>query len=182
MSLSSFPRRLLRAARLDADTYEEIEADRTSLGQALAVVLGASVSTALGRAAQATLLADGPGGAVWVDLVLDVIEPAVLWLGGSAFAYMIGATFFRGPETETDYAEVLRTVGFAFAPGLLRGLEFVLPGSAGPTLALALALWVGAAGVVAVRAALDFTTLRALGTFGVAYVLLVLVLRGLAGA
>jgi hypothetical protein len=177
---SSFPRRLLRAARLDAHLYEEVEADRSALGQALAVVLVASLSAALGRAAQATLLAAGPAEDVWVDLVLDVVEPAVLWLGGSAFVYMIGATFFRGPHTHTDYAEVLRTLGFAFTPALLGGLEFVLPGSAGLALGLALALWVGVAGVVAVRSALDFTTARALGTFGGAYLLLVLVLRGLA--
>jgi hypothetical protein len=27
----------------------------------------------------------------------------VLWIGGSAFSFMVGATFFKGPETETDF-------------------------------------------------------------------------------
>jgi hypothetical protein len=39
-------------------------------------------------------------------------------------------------------------------------------------------LWVGLASIVAVRQALDFTTLRAIGTFGVAYALLYLLLNG----
>ena len=53
--MSSFPRRLLRAALLDAEIYEEVEADRSSIGQAFTVVLGAGVAIGLGRWLQATL-------------------------------------------------------------------------------------------------------------------------------
>jgi hypothetical protein len=168
----SLPRRMLRAALLESALYEEVEAERRSIGQAFLVVVLASGAGALGA-----WLAGGPPR----KLALEAIEPTVFWIGASMFAYMAGATFFRGPETQTDYAEVLRTTGFAFAPGLLRVLG-ALPAidAAGlrvpPTL-LADA-WVMVASIVAVRQALDFSTARAIGTFGVAYLLLWLLLAG----
>ena len=166
----SLPRRMLRAVTLEADFYEEVEAEPRSIRQATVVVLLAASAGALGSA-----LAGWPA----LRVVLDLVEPLVLWLGGSLFAYMVGATFFRGPETQTDYAEVLRTTGFAFAPGLLRVFAFLPPvDRVGFSITVIADLWVLAAGVVAVRQALDFTTLRAIGTFGTAYALLWLVLGG----
>jgi hypothetical protein len=99
-------------------------------------------------------------------------------VGGSTFAFMVGATFFRGPETETDFAEVLRTTGFAFTPALLRIFVILPPPALGLSIDLLARFWTFAAVVVAIRQALDFTTLRAVGTFGVAALLLWLVLWG----
>lgn len=159
---------MLRAAALEADLYEEVEADRRSLLQATLVVGLACAAGAAG-----SLLA----GYAPARVAVDVLEPPILWLGGSAFAYMVGATFFRGPHTETDYAEVLRTTGFAFTPALLRVFAFVPPPErVGFAITLAADLWVLLAAVVAVRQALDFTTWRAVATFGTAYALLWLVL------
>ena len=168
----SLPRRMWRAARLESALYEEVEAEPRSIGQAASVVLLVSGAGALG----AWLSGHPP-----LRLALEALEPIVFWIGASLFAYMAGATFFRGPHTQTDYAEVLRTTGFAFAPGLLRVLGgFPAIDAAGlrfpPTL-LADA-WVVVASIVAVRQALDFTTARAIGTFGVAYLLLWLLLAG----
>ncbi len=114
-----------------------------------------------------------------LHVALDLFEPLVLWLGGSAFTYMVGATFLRGPHTVTDYAEVLRTTGFAFTPGILRGLVAVPPAALGSWLPLFADLWMLVAGVVAVRQALDFGTRRAIATFGLSFVLLWLSLGGL---
>lgn len=171
----ALPVRMWRAALLDPRVYEEVEAEASSLPQALVVVVLASAASALGA-----WLADRAA----LRVAVDLLEPFVLWLGGSAFAYMVGATFFRGPHTETDYREVLRTVGFAFAPALLRLLAFapsVAPVGLGFANALLIAtdLWVLAAGIVAVRQALDFTTLRAIGTFLFAYLLMWLSFEGL---
>lgn len=168
----SLPRRMLRAARLESALYEEVEAEPRSLGQAFAVVLLASAAGVLGA-----WLADQPP----LRLALEAVEPVVFWLGASLFAYMAGATFFRGPHTQTDYAEVLRTTGFAFAPGLLRVLGGVPAIDAAglhipPTLLSD--AWVVLASIVAVRQALDFSTGRAIATFGVAYLLLWLLLAG----
>lgn len=174
----ALPLRMWRAARLDAELYEEVEAEKRSIRQAVFVVLLASAAGALGA-----WLADRAPPRVAAEFV----EPFVVWLGGSVFAYMVGATFFRGPDTETDYPEVLRTVGFAYAPGLLRLLAFLptvqVPGVGGILVGVVIVvvadLWVLVAGIVAVRQALDFTTLRAIGTFGVAYALLWIQIEGL---
>ena len=169
----SLPRRMLRAARLESALYEEVEAEPRALAQALVVVLLASAAGALG----ARLGAYPP-----LHVALDALAPIVYWVGASLFTYMAGATFFRGPETETDFAEVMRTTGFAFAPGLLNVVLGGLPAidAAGlhvPPSLLADA-WVAVASIVAVRQALDFGTLRAIATFGVAYLLLWLLLAG----
>ncbi len=111
--------------------------------------------------------------------MVPAVSLLAIWLVSSAFTYMVGATFLRGPETETDYAEVLRTTGFAFSPGLLLFFVWLPPELLGLGLAALARLWVLVAAVVAVRQALDFTTIRAIGTFGVAALLMYLLLWGL---
>jgi hypothetical protein len=166
---SSFLRRMWRAARIDSHVFEEVEADKRALPQAALVVVLASTAGGLG-----SWIAGGTALLVGIDL----FEPLVLWLGGAAFTYMVGATFLRGPHTITDYAEVLRTTGFAFAPGILRGLIAVPPPELGSILTYAADAWMLVAGIVAVRQALDFTTARAIATFGLSYALLYLALGG----
>jgi len=170
-------RRMGRAALLHADTYEEVEADPTSIRGATAVVAAACLCIALAR-----LLIGWRAGVdaehLAFQVLLSTLEPLALWVGGSTFAFMVGATFFRGPETETDFAEVLRTTGFAFTPALLRIFVILPPPTLGLSIDLLARFWTFAAVVVAIRQALDFTTLRAVGTFGVAALLLWLVLWG----
>jgi hypothetical protein len=170
-----------RASILHADTYEEVEADRGSIGQAFAIVLMASSAGALGTWIRVATGNPLPENALPLPLHLALIflELFIIWLVSSAFAYMVGATFLRGPETETDYAEVLRTTGFAFSPGLLLFFVWLPPELLGLGLAALARLWVLVAAVVAVRQALDFTTIRAIGTFGVAALLMYLLLWGL---
>jgi len=177
----SFAKRMWGAARLDADTYEEVEADRGSLRQATVVVVAAAVAigTAHGvRAAAGGLLPSQ----VLLQVAASVLEPLVVWVGGAAVSLMVGATYFRGPETESDFAEVLRTTGFAFTPALLGGLGALPPPALGLAIEIAARAWVLVAVVVALRQALDFTTARAIGTFGTTAVLLYLILWGLAVA
>lgn len=181
MTRTGLLRRMARAARLDAELYEEVEADPRSLGQAALVVAGACAAIALARWLQARGAGFETERALF-QTVIAGLEPLVLWLGGSAFAFMVGATFLRGPETETDFAEVLRTTGFAFTPALLRLLVFLPPPVLGLSIDLTARLWTFAAVVVAIRQALDFTTLRALGTFGAAALLLWLLLWGVSVA
>ena len=85
---------------------------------------------------------------------------------------------FAGYRKE-DYAEVLRTTGFAFAPAVLFPMAALLPDPVGIGIALLGRAWILVAIVVAVRQALDFTTLRALGAYGGAILLMWLVLWGL---
>ncbi len=176
-----FGRRLLGAALLDADTYEEVEADRASIRQALLVVAGAAVAGGV-----ASFILRSNAGLSERHLVFQVtisaLLPVVIWIGVSAFSFMVGVSFFRGPETESDFAEVLRTTGFAFAPALLRVFAFLPPQALGLGIDLGALLWSFAAVVVALRQALDFNTLRAVGTFGFAALLLWLLVWGLSVA
>ncbi len=176
--MRSFARRMWGAARLDADTYEEVEADGGSLRQAAVVVVAAALAIGAARWVQAAGAGLAPS-QVWLQVALSALEPLVLWVGGSAVALMVGATFFRGPETESDFAEVLRTTGFAFTPALLRGLGALPPPVLGLAIDFAVRVWVLVAVVIALRQALDFTTVRAIGTFGTTAVLLYLILWGL---
>lgn len=181
---TSFVMRMVRAAMLHADTYEEIEADRSSIGQAALVVALACGAAALGfwlriEAGASVLIDTRP---LYFQVAVVGLEPLVIWIGASAFSYMTGASFFRGPETETDFLEVLRTTGFAFTPALLAAFSFVPPGTLGIAILIVARLWSLVATVVAVRQALDFTTARAIGTFGSAVVMLWLVLWGLSVA
>jgi hypothetical protein len=175
--MSRLLRRMTRAALLDPATFEEVEADRRALGQAAFVVLLGCVAAGAARVwigVQADLGSDR----LAFQVLLAAIEPVALWLGGSAFAFMVGGTFLRGPATQTDFAEVLRTTGFAFTPALLRALVVVPPAWLGLSLDLLARAWTFAAVVVAIRQALDFGTLRAVGTFACAALLLWLVLWG----
>ena len=174
---SSFGRRVWRTLLLHADTYEEVEADRHSIRQALVIVALVSLAAGVGGWLPAAFGRPAPAR---LQIAVVVIEPFVIWLAAGAFAYMVGATFFRVRETETDYAEVLRTTGFAFSPGLLLLFDRVSPQLAGVSLVFLIAwVWILVASVVAVRQALDFTTLRAIGSYGVAFLLMWLVLWGL---
>ncbi len=179
-----FPKRMLRAALLHVDTYEEVEADPSSIGQATIVVLLASLASGVGfwlraQSGEFVLIDTRP---LAFQMVIVALEPLVIWLGASTFSYMVGATFFRGPETETDFMEVLRTTGFAFTPACLALFSFVPPGHLGLGILAIARLWSLVATVVAVRQALDFTTWRAVGTFGAAVAMLWLMLWGLAVA
>jgi hypothetical protein len=189
----SFVRRVWKAAILHADTYEEVEADKSAIGQALVVVTLAALAGGAGSWLLHAVHRGLPPSVAILPTALEVLEPFVLWVGGSFFSYTLGATFFRGVHTETDFAEVLRTVGFAFGVGILRFVGFALPplqavlglgDSEIPRILFntVLELWVLVAGIVAVRQALDFDTRRAVGTYGSAYVLLYLVVMGLSTA
>jgi len=48
--MTSFTDRMIGAARLDPQIYEEVEADQTAMGQAMAVVVIAGVAAGIGAA------------------------------------------------------------------------------------------------------------------------------------
>lgn len=140
--MNSFADRLIRASRLDASLYEEVESDRTATGQALAVVVLASLATGIG--ARGGLL----------GLAAGVIASLLGWYLWSALTYWIGTRILPEPTTRSNLGELLRTIGFAHAPGILRVLG-VIPGLY-MILAIATAVWMLVAAVIAIRQALDY--------------------------
>ena len=160
----TFLRRVVGAAMLDAGTYEEVEADRAATPQALAVVVFSSLAAGIG----AKGLNGGPA-----TLAFFVGASVIALLAWAAFAFLtfqIGAHILPTPETRVDVGELLRTLGFAAAPGLIQVLG-VLPDARTPVFVLAV-VWTLAASVVAVRQALDYTsTARALAVCALAWIL-----------
>ena len=173
--------RMVGASLLRAPTFEEVEADPKSLVQASLVVALACAAIAAASGVQGREAGVADRRLAFQVLVAGLL-PAVGWLVGSALAYMVGASFLRGPHTATDYREVLRTTGFALSPGILRAFAWLPPAPLGLGIDLAATLWMLVAGVVAVRQALDFTTGAALGTCITAAVLLWLLMWGLSVA
>lgn len=153
-------RRAWRAALLDPEIYEEVEADRGATRQAFAVVLLAALAAGLG-----SLSNGGARGILW-----SALFSLFGWYVWAWTAWWIGTRLLPGPETRADAGELLRTIGFSCAPGVLRILALYDP-LAGPIFLLC-TLWMLAGMVVAVRQALDYgSTLRALAVCGIGFAL-----------
>ena len=76
--------------------------------------------------------------------------------------YFIGTKLLPEPQTSADVGELLRTIGFSSAPGLIRVFGLI-PGL-GITVNLITTVWMLVAIVIAVRQALDYhSTYRAIG-------------------
>ena len=146
----TFVQRLVGAAMLNAETYEEIEADRTATGQALAVVLLSAVAAGIGARGLA-------GVSATVGFVANASVIAVLtWAAWAVVTCGIGSRLLPTRDTRTDPGELLRTLVFAATPGLIQVFG-VVPGAMVPVFALA-TVWALVASVVAVRQALDYTS------------------------
>jgi len=138
--------RMVRAGWLDSRLYEEVEADRGALGQAIGVVVLGSVAGGIGS-----------GGLFGVTAIaLGAIRELIVWVIWAALTYLIGAKLLPEPQTRADLGELLRTIGFANAPCLLR-LFGIIPGAAAIVFPLS-GIWRLAAMVVAVRQALDYSS------------------------
>jgi hypothetical protein len=145
----TYVERMIGAARLDPGTFEEVEADRAATPQALGVVALAALATGIG-------VGEGLRG-----LVIVAGGSVLGWVIWAWLIYLIGSRWLPEAGTRADVGELLRTVGFATSPGLLRvvGLVPLL----GPLVFVVTAVWTLIAVVVAVRQALDYqSTWRAL--------------------
>lgn len=137
--------RMLRAAKLDASLYEEVEADREALKQATVVVVLASMAAGVGASALR-----GIEGLVFVS-----VSALAGWYVWAFLTYWIGTRLLPEPQTKADYGELLRTIGFSSSPGVLRVLG-IIPGLTGLVFVV-VSVWMLVAMVIAVRQALDYT-------------------------
>lgn len=83
-----------------------------------------------------------------------MIASVIGWYVWSVLTFWIGTRLFPEPATQATLGELLRTIGFAHAPGILRVLGLI-PGLY-VFLAVATAIWMLVAAVVAIRQALDY--------------------------
>ncbi len=138
--------RLIGAMALDPVTYEEVEADRTATVQALVVVVLSSIGAGIG--------ARGLGSGSLPSMVFISALSLVAWASWALLTYQIGVRLLPEAQTKSDVGELLRTIGFSAAPGMLR-IFGIVPGAAIPASAIT-AVWMLATMVVAVRQALDY--------------------------
>jgi hypothetical protein len=163
--MTTFFYRLMGAAMLDAGTYEQVESDRRATGQSLLVVVLASLAAGAGVHLQAWA---GTLGFVRMSGVA-----LVAWIAWAVLTVQIGTRVLPQRETHSDSGEMLRTLGFAAAPGLLQVFGMI-PGVGLPVFVLTLA-WMFAAMVVAVKHALDYASVgRALAVCALGALLVVI--------
>jgi hypothetical protein len=144
----SLVERAMAAARLDATAFEEVEADETATSQAATIVMIVAVASGIGNI-----------NAGIVQAVVSIVMALVGWILWSVITYFIGVTLFKGTAT---VGELLRTLGFAQAPGVLYilGIIPILGGLVG----FVVAVWILIAGIIAIRQALDISTGQAVIT------------------
>jgi hypothetical protein len=159
---TSFPIRLLGALALDPMIYEEVEADRGATWQALLVVVMSSLGAGIG--------ARGLGSGSLRSMVFISALALMGWAAWALLTFQIGARLMPEPQTRADVGELLRTIGFSAAPGMLR-IFGIVPGAAIAAFAIT-AVWMLVAMVVAVRQALDYqSTARAVAVCGLGWAL-----------
>jgi hypothetical protein len=137
---------MLRAAKLDVAFYEKAEADKSMFRQAMLVVVLSSVAGGIGSIGQA-----GLGG-----IVIGTIGALVGWYIWAYLTYFIGTKFLAEPQTNADMGELLRTIGFSSAPGIIR-IAGIIPGL-NAIVNIVAGIWMLIAMVVAVRQALDYSS------------------------
>jgi hypothetical protein len=148
--MTRFNDRIFRAAKLDVSLYEEVEADKEALRQAMSVVVLSSIAAGLGSVERAGLS----------GILIGTITALIGWYIWAYLTYLIGAKLLPEARTKADPGELLRTIGFSSSPGLVRILG-IIPGLTWVVFLIA-SIWMLAAMVVAVRQALDYqSTFRA---------------------
>ena len=141
----TFAQRVLGVLKLDAIVFEEIEANRGVTTQALLVVVLASAAAGLGA---------GVGGEGLVGLIRETLAALIGWVMWAVVTYVIGTKLMPEPQTRTSVGELLRVIGFSYAPNFFAFFAFVpLLGYAVRTV---VAFWLLATTVIAVRQALDY--------------------------
>ena len=160
---ASLPSRMIRAAQLDSELYEEVERDVDATSQAAIVVLIVAIASGIGNIDENGIF----------GLIFGIVGAFVGWIVWAAVTYFVGKNIFGTTNTSVSLGEMLRTLGFAQSPGVLNvvGIIPVL----GPLVMFVVAIWSLVCGIIAIRQAMDFSTGRAIGTAIVGWLGLVIV-------
>lgn len=166
--MNKFIDRIIRAAKLDISLYEEVEADKASFGQAMAVVALSALAAGIGNI----------GRAGFSGLLIGLIIALLGWYIWAYLTYIIGTKLLPEPQTKADYGELLRTIGFSASPGLIRILG-IIPFLSG-IIFFAASIWMLIAMVIAVKQALDYkSTWRAVGVCLIGWVIQISIMMAL---
>ncbi len=164
---SVFVNRIIRACKLDISLYEEVEADKSATFQAALVVVLSSLAAGVGAISLGSY-----------NFIMPAILSLISWYIWAYLIYLIGAKLFPEENTKADHGELLRTIGFSSAPGLIRVFGFT------PELMtitfIGGGIWMLVAMIIAVRQALDYqSTWRAVGVVVIGFLVQAFVLISL---
>ncbi len=150
--MNPFVDKMIRAAKLDINLYEEVERDKAVTFESMMVVVLSSIAAGIGVIAKGGL----------AGLITGTFGALIGWLIWAYLCFYIGTKFLPEQDTSADYGELLRTLGFASSPGIVRILG-IIPGL-GQIISFLASIWMLVAMVIAVRQALDYkSTPRAVG-------------------
>ena len=145
--------RMIGAAMFNSATYEEIEADRNALGEAILVVVLVTVCGIVGGIIDGLIGGGGLGGLVR-GIIVGLLFGIVRWALWVTVLNFVGGKMLRTSDTETNWSEIGRVLGYAYTPGVLSLLIFIPV--VGVILSFVGIVWTLAAVVVGARQALDF--------------------------
>ena len=155
--ITIFLNRVFRAIKIDIDLYEEVEKDKSATIQAGIVVVLSSLAAGVGA------LQLGKSNFLFAP-ILSLLS----WYVWAYVIYFVGVKLFPGAKTKSNHGELLRTIGFSSAPGLIR--VFGITPDLMTVTFIGSAFWMLACMVVAVKSALDYESLwKALGVVLVAW-------------
>jgi hypothetical protein len=167
---NSLTQRVIGALALDPTIYEEVEADPSATSQALWIVVLSSVAAGIGSR--------GLGGTSVSGIAFITMLSLLAWASWALLVFEIGARLMPELGTRSSVAELLRTIGFSSAPGLLRVLG-VMSSATIPVFAVT-SVWMLAAMIVGVRQALDYrSTGRAIAVCVLGWVLAMTIAVGI---
>lgn len=156
--------RMVRAAQFKEDLYEEVERDVDATGQAATVVAIAALATGIGGLREGGI----------VGLLFGIVAAFVGWVLWAAITYFVGKKIFATSNTDVSLGEMLRTLGFAQSPGILNVLGFIP--ILGGLVSFVVGIWTLILGIIAIRAAMDFGTGRAIATAIVGFIPFIILL------
>ena len=162
--MAGYVDRMMRAAKLDVNLYEEVEADKGALGQAMGVVVLSSLAAGVGSISRVGFF----------GILMGTVAALVGWYVWAYVTYFVGTRLLPEPQTRADHGELLRTIGFSSSPGILRVLS-IIPGLMWIIYTIT-GIWMLVAMVIAVRQALDYqSTLRAVGVCLIGWIIQALI-------
>ncbi len=144
--ISLFINRIYRAIKIDPELYEEVEHDKSATLQAAAVVILSSLAAGVGA------MHIGASNFLWGPAM-----SLVNWFIWASFIFIVGTKILPDKQTKSNVGELLRTIGFASAPGMIR--VFGLTPELMTVTFIGAQFWILACMVVAVRQALDYKSL-----------------------
>jgi hypothetical protein len=102
-------------------------------------------------------VANGIGRGDEVLAIGFAVQALFMWVIWAGLSYAVGVYLIPEPQTNANLGQMLRTIGFAASPGILRFFRFIP--FLGPLLSFVVNIWVVAAMIVAIRQALDYKSL-----------------------